>query len=60
MRLWNLGAHQTVMDALGTDPCQGPIPIEIQGEALGFQPDADGYFTVSEGENVPLHQFSRP
>ena len=60
VRLWNLGRKQIVIDALGADPCQGPIPVEIQGEALGFQPDARGYFTVSEGANVPLHQFSRP
>jgi hypothetical protein len=60
VRLWDLGPKQSVMDALGADPCEGPIPVEIQGEAIGLEPDAGGYFTVSEGANVPLHGFSRP
>jgi len=38
----------------------GPVPIEPQGEALGFQPDDRGYFTVSEGVHVPLHHFTAP
>jgi hypothetical protein len=46
------------MAALGGDPCQGPVPIEVQGEALGFRPDARSYFTVSEGAHAPLHEFA--
>jgi hypothetical protein len=58
VRLWRLGRKQSVIDALAATPCQGPIPVELQGEALGFQSDARGYFTVSEGANVPIHQFT--
>ena len=49
-----------MIDALGAKPCHGPVPVEVQGEALGFQPDGRGYFTVSEGANVPLHHFDAP
>ena len=60
VRLWHLGSKQTVMAALAAKPCLGPIPVEQQGEALGFQPDDRGYFTVSEGVHVPLHHFTAP
>ena len=60
VRLWHLGPEQSVMAALDAKPCRGPIPIEQQGEALGFQPDDRGYFTVSEGVHVPLHHVTAP
>jgi hypothetical protein len=60
VRLWHLGPEQSVMAALDAKPCLGPVPIEPQGEALGFQPDDRGYFTVSEGVHVPLHHFTAP
>jgi hypothetical protein len=60
VRLWARGAKQSVMAALGGDPCQGPVPIEVQGEALGFRPDRPSYFTVSEGAHAPIHEFAAP
>jgi hypothetical protein len=59
VRLWNRG-DRTVIAALGTTPCDGEIPFESQGEALGLAPGGREYFTVSEGVNVPLHQFTAP
>ena len=60
VRLWHLGPKQTVIAALAAKPCNGPIPVEQQGEALGFQPNDRGYFTVSEGVHVPVHHFTVP
>jgi hypothetical protein len=60
VRLWTLGPKQAVMDALAAKPCDGPIPLEPQGESIGLKPDGRGYFTVSEGAGVPLHQFTAP
>jgi hypothetical protein len=60
VRLWARGEGQSVVAALKADPCQGPVPIEVQGEALGFRPDTRSYFTVSEGAHAPLHEFSVP
>jgi hypothetical protein len=55
--LWDRkpGAH--IGAVLEGEPCRGPIPLEIQGEALGFLADSGGYVTVSEGSNPTLHQF---
>ena len=60
VRLWGRGANQSVIAALGADPCTGPIPVEVQGESIGIQPNGRGYFTASEGVNVPLHRFMIP
>jgi hypothetical protein len=60
VRLWKLGPDQTVIDALAAKPCDGPLPVELQGETIGLEPDGTGYLTVSEGAGVPLHQFTAP
>lgn len=60
VRLWNLAPKQSLIDALTAKPCKGPVPLEVQGETIGFQPDGRGYLTVSEGAGVPLHQFTAP
>ncbi len=59
VRLWNRGRH-SVIATLGSKPCDGPIPGEIQGESLGLAPGGLEYFTVSEGVNVPLHELAAP
>jgi hypothetical protein len=59
VRLWGRGAG-TVSDALQTTPCFGPAPVEVQGEAIGFQDDGRGYVTMSEGTNPVLHQYTAP
>ena len=55
--LWDRKAGEPIATVLGRSPCRGPIPLEIQGEAIGFQADNGGYVTVSEGANPTLHQF---
>jgi hypothetical protein len=42
--------------AFETVPCEGPVPSEIQGEALGFDLDGGSYLTVSEGTGQTLHR----
>jgi hypothetical protein len=49
-----------VAGATGTVPCPGPVPAEIQGEAVGFRLDGRGYTTVSEGAGASLHRFAAP
>jgi hypothetical protein len=58
VRLWARSTRQAVMAALKGAPCQGPVPIEVQGETIGFHPDGRSYFTVSEGSHSPLHEFA--
>jgi hypothetical protein len=55
--LWDRKAGTSIGTALEGTPCRGPIPLEIQGEAVGFRADDGGYVTVSEGANPTLHEF---
>jgi hypothetical protein len=60
--LWLRSAGQTVSDALAASPITIPVigqPIEPNGESIGFDPDAWGYYTLSEGVSQPLYFFPR-
>lgn len=50
---------EPLWSAFETTPCEGPVPTELQGEALGFAVDGGSYLTVSEGEFSMLHRTSR-
>jgi hypothetical protein len=55
--LWDRPPGTSIPEVLEKEPCRGPIPPEIQGEAIGFQDDSRGYVTVSEGSEPTLHGF---
>ncbi len=63
--VWFRGANETVDAALARAPDISQAPIigtaggELNGEALGFEPNGTGYFTLSEGFSQPLHYFRR-
>jgi hypothetical protein len=57
--LWPRAKNQSVSDALKALPCRAPIPIEPQGEAIGFAANGKGYFTVSEGSSQPIYFLER-
>ncbi len=57
--LWRRGPNATVAEALRTPPCPMPLAREQQGEAIGFAADGNGYYTVSEGQNPPMHFYER-
>lgn len=57
--LWRRAPGQSIGDALTSAPCQIPLKLEIQGEALGFALDRKGYFTVSEGQAQPVYFYAR-
>ncbi len=40
--------------------CRGIAPVEMQGEAIGFQPDGSGYATMGEGANPYMTMVSVP
>lgn len=42
-------------ETFAAEPCMGPSPDEIQGEALTFLHEGLGYVTLSEGSNKPLN-----
>jgi hypothetical protein len=37
------------------EPCRTPSTAEVQGEAIGFDPEGFSYFTVSEGTNPDIN-----
>ncbi|MGZ4785991.1 MAG: PE family protein, partial [Acidimicrobiales bacterium] len=46
---------QDLWDAFDQQPCAGPLPVEKQGEAIGFAADGSSYATISEGTRPTLH-----
>jgi hypothetical protein len=55
--VWARNESASLADALAGAPCEAPSAIEPQGEAIALDTSSDGYFTVSEGANPPLHHF---
>lgn len=55
--LWDRPPGVDIATAMGAVPCVAPSEAERQGEALAFLPDGDGYITISEGANPPVHRF---
>ena len=61
-RLWRRTPRQSIAAALAGEPCEVPVvgvPDEPQGEAVGFSADGLSYFTLSEGLDQPIYQYSR-
>jgi hypothetical protein len=56
VRLYARAPGQSVAEALVPPPCDGPMPIEVQGEAVTITADGRSYVTVSEGAEQLLHQ----
>lgn len=49
-----------IAGSTGSVPCPGPVPAEVQGEAIGFRADGRGYVTISEGAGPVLHRYNAP
>jgi len=58
---WCRDAQTSVVDALANPPATVPYVIEPQGEAISWDFDGNGYFTVSEEfNNTPAHLYFYP
>jgi len=57
--LWSRASGTSVAEAFDTAPCSVPLVSEPQGEAICFDPDGYGYFTVSENSYQPVYYFVR-
>ena len=60
--LWIRELGQSVGDALADDPITVPVigqPTEPNGEAIAFDPNGLGYYTLSEGATQPIYFFAR-
>jgi hypothetical protein len=58
--LWKRATGSAIWAPFATAPCTGPLPIELQGEAIAFFPDGRGYATLSEGTSPVLHTYRAP
>jgi hypothetical protein len=57
VHLWTRLYNELIVTSINRPSCTGPVPAEVQGEAVAFRPDGRSYFTASEGASVPLHRF---
>ena len=58
---WSRAPGQPVHEALTTEPIQLPYLPEPQGEAMCWEADGSGYYTVSEEQNdIPAHLYFYP
>lgn len=62
-RLWTRTNGESIAAALATTPIVVPVigrPLEGNGEAIAFDADGNGYFTLSESSSAePLYYFAR-
>jgi hypothetical protein len=55
--LWERDPNTSLAQALRRIPLRLPIQKELQGEAIGFDPDGMGYYTIGEGRNPVIYYF---
>lgn len=53
-RLWPIDRALTLAENLATEGCPLPLADEVRGEALAFDADGAGYYTVSEELYQPI------
>jgi len=54
VRLFDRPDGAEIADVLAGTPCNGPLPAELQGEAIALLPDASAYLTLPEGASPTL------
>ncbi|CAL1520138.1 hypothetical protein [Chitinophaga sp. MM2321] len=54
---WHRNTNETVEQAMAKPAKELPYQVEKQGEAITITPNADGYVTISEGENAPVYYY---
>jgi len=55
---WRRKDNEPIWQTLQRTPQELPYKMERQGEAIGFTPDAKGYYTTSEGPYSPIFYYS--
>lgn len=58
VRLFARGDGDAIADVLAGEPCNGPVPVEVQGEAVAVTPTADAYYTLPEGQRPRLSRWA--
>ncbi|WP_423148061.1 hypothetical protein [Rubrolithibacter danxiaensis] len=55
---WDRRKGEKLEETLMREPLVIPYNVEFQGEAIAISPDDKGFYTLSEGEHVPLNYQS--
>ena len=58
IHIWRRPRGRTVDEAFASEPCDAPQVDEPQGEAICFDADSGGYYTLSEGRGQQLYYFA--
>jgi hypothetical protein len=56
--MWARPAGEPLWRAFSAKPSPLPLVAEPQGEAICFDSNGLGYFTISEMDHPPLHYFA--
>jgi hypothetical protein len=54
---WKKTGQESLIELLGKDPIRIPYEAEPQGEAIGFDAEGNGYFTISEKRGMASPQI---
>ncbi|KAK3602251.1 hypothetical protein CHS0354_034488 [Potamilus streckersoni] len=54
---WDMNGSNDYVSVLQTQPIKLPYINEHQGEAVAWQPDGRGYYTLGEGLHSPLYHY---
>ena len=57
--LWQRENNTSLSEAFSGPACSIPLAFELQGEAIGFNGNGCGYFSVREGTQPPLNYYAR-
>jgi hypothetical protein len=57
---WKRNGNEPIWKTMQTTPVMPFYEPEKQGEAIGFTPDATGYYTTSEGVYSPIYYYKTP
>jgi hypothetical protein len=58
IHLFERAPGQSIVEALATTACDGPIPLEAQGEAVTITANGDADLTIAEGADALVHKTS--
>ncbi|MES2458350.1 MAG: hypothetical protein V4594_22520 [Bacteroidota bacterium] len=57
---WLREGKEPIARTLQKKPIELPYTKEVQGEAIGFSPDGNGYSCIGEGKNAAIYQYKIP
>lgn len=57
---WERKGDEPIWETMKRQPASLPYDIQRQGEAIGFTPDGEGYYTTTEGAFAAIYYYHLP